>query len=317
MIADGKTVRVPPPLVTGDRVVVVSPAGPSSAKLIRGGERFLKRRGLVVIRGKHALERRGYLAGNDEDRLEDLNRALAHRKARAVFFTRGGYGTMRLLERVRLDPLRRYPKTLLGYSDLTPLLNHVHQQTGLVTYLGPMVASDMSRGLRGRTRSSYEMLVEQKGGPLRIAGPPGTAGERKRSGFLVPGNAEGLLVGGCLTMLAAVLGTPFQPDFRGKVLFWEEVNEPYYRIDRLLSQLRLAGAFDQLAGMIVGRLAHCGSKAPRRGESSRIFLEDQLGRERYPVYFGFPSGHGPMKVTLPIGLPALLDSDRGLVRIAG
>lgn len=303
--------RVPPPLVPGSTVAVLSPAGPVRAADLERGEAFLRARGYRVRRGRHTLSRRGYLAGTDRGRLADLQRAIDDPRLDAIFFSRGGYGTTRLLPRLDLSPLAERPRVLLGYSDLTVLLNLVTRRTGLVTYLGPMVAVDMGR-LRGRTLASFDALVGDGGGTFVLRCPPGRAPAGARRGFLRPGVVTAELAGGCLSMIVATLGTPFQPELAGKILFWEEVNEPAYRIDRMLTQLRQAGVLERLAGMVVGGLRGCGT-APGVPGGKRGLLDELLGTLDCPVFFGFPSGHGPQKIVLPIGLPVTLDARRGLV----
>ncbi len=307
---------VPPPLAAGDTVAIVSPAGPVSAGSLDRGQRFLEQRGYRVRRGRFALARHGYLAGTDRQRLADLNSAIAAPEVRAVFFSRGGYGTTRLLHDVDLAPLARRPKIFLGFSDLTALLNRITAEAGLVTYLGPMVASDMCRGLNGRTLSSFETMIEGRTGGVILRCASGRAAAGARRGFLRSGKATAELAGGCLSMIVAALGTGSQLSLAGRILFWEEVNEPAYRLDRMLTQLQQAGLLDDLAGMIVGGLRGCGTTTPGGGSGVRRFLDGLLGSVRCPIYFGFPSGHGAAKVVLPIGLPVTLDSDRGLVSYA-
>jgi muramoyltetrapeptide carboxypeptidase len=305
---------VPPPLRPGDTVAVLSPAGPVDAAALNRGQRFLEERGYRVRRGRHALARRGYLAGSDRQRLTDLNRAIADPGVQAVFFSRGGYGTTRLLPGLDLGPLCRLPKIFLGFSDLTVLLNRITAEAGLVTYLGPMVATDLNRGLSGRTLTSFETMIEGRRGGVLLRGTPGRAAAGARKGFLRTGTVSAELAGGCLSMIVASLGTDNQPELAGKILFWEDVNEPAYRLDRMLTQLRQAGLFDDLAGMIIGGLSGCGTAHPGGRGGVQRFLDGVLGPLRCPVYFGFPSGHGPAKVILPIGLPVTLDSGKGQVR---
>ncbi len=306
---------IPPPLRPGDTIAVLSPAGPVNSAELAAGERFLEQRGYRVRRGRHVMARHGYLAGTDRQRLADLNRAFADPRFQAIFFSRGGYGTTRLLPGIDLGPLAARPRIVLGYSDLTVLLNHITSETGLVTYLGPMVASDMSQGLRGRTLTSFEAMIEGRAGGISMHCQPGKAAAGARKGFLRCGTVTAELAGGCLSMIAATMGTRYQPKLEGKVLFLEEVNEPAYRVDRMLTQLTQAGLLNGLAGLIIGRLRGCGSRAPGGGGGLQRFLAWLLGSLRCPVYFGFPSGHGPEKVVLPIGLPVTLDSSRGLVAL--
>jgi muramoyltetrapeptide carboxypeptidase len=285
---------------------VVAPAGPIRPALLRTGLAYLSRRGYRIVPGRHLRARHGYLAGTDAQRAADLNRAMADPSLDAVVFARGGYGCARIVERLDFSPLRKKPKLFLGYSDLTAFYAALDRATGIPGFYGPMVLNFNAAGREFREPSLWSVMERRPGWnrfPLSARG------------VVRPGTAEGKLVGGCLSVLVSLVGTPYDVDTRGKILFWEEVDELPYRIDRMLNHLRMAGKFAGLRGMVVGRLHRC---PPTRGMPAltlREMLRDHLRGTRFPVVIDFPAGHAPGKVTLPLGLPARLSTSERALRI--
>ena len=297
---------LPPPLAPGGRIGVVAPAGPIRPSLLRQGLAYLRRRGYRIIEGKNLRARHGYLAGTDAQRAADLNRAIADPSLDAVIFARGGYGSGRILERLDFAPLRARPKIFLGYSDLTAFYAALQQATGIPGFYGPMVLNFNAPGKEFLEGSLWSVL-ERKQGWNRF---PFTA-----RGILRPGAGEGMLLGGCLSLLVSLIGTPYDLDTRGAILFWEEVDEQPYRIDRMLNHLKMAGKFKGLKGMIVGKLHRCETRGGGSSLPLRKILEDHLRGSSFPVVLDFPAGHAPSKVTLPLGLPARLDTRSRELRI--
>ncbi|HYV85878.1 MAG TPA: LD-carboxypeptidase [Patescibacteria group bacterium] len=285
-----------PALVPGDRIGVVAPAGPVRRGAMARGMAVLRARGFEVVPGAHLFDRRAYLAGADRDRAADLNRMIADPSLRAVWFARGGYGSHRIVEQVDFRPLRRRPKLLIGYSDVTVLQAAAWRQCRLSTLQGPMVAQ------LGEPRAydARSLWAAVSGEALEFALPART--------ILRPGRARAPIVGGCLAPLVALLGTPYMPPTAGAILFWEEVNEEPFRIDRMLAQLRLAGVLRHLAGMIVGRLVDCRARRPGQQVPLAAILATHLAGTRYPVVVDFPAGHCEGKRTLPLGRVARLDT---------
>lgn len=311
-----KVVVRAPRLAPASRVALVAPAGPLGERddLTRGIE-LCEALGWVAAPGVHTLERHGYLAGTDADRLEDLNAALRDPTIDAVWCLRGGYGILRILPQVDFEALARWPKPVIGFSDITALLLAVRQRTGLVTFHGPMARAPL-------TRFSHEHLLDV----LTRVEPAGSLGRLPvPENVLVPrtprivaihgGSAEGPLVGGNLTLLLALAGTPYFPDLDGALLFLEDVGEDLYRVDRLLAQLRLMGALERLAGVIVGQFTDM-----RKGTSDGALGFDEVlftyfGPLQIPVAYGFPIGHVDDQWTVPLGVRARLDADAGEVEL--
>ncbi|MDW7681092.1 MAG: LD-carboxypeptidase [bacterium] len=302
----------PPRLSTGDTVGLVSPASCAfEPSTIRSGMETLQTLGYKVKLGKYIREKYGYLAGTDEQRVEDLHQMFLDEEIRAIVALRGGYGSMRLLNQLDYSLIKNHPKILLGYSDITSLCLGIHAKTGLVTFHGPVAISSFSEYTR---HNFYKVVADNR--PLgEIAHPdPGTTlRPTAHLATIRPGKASGILIGGNLTLLTALLGTAYEPDFRKAILFLEETGEEPYDIDRMLTQLLLAGKLDQVAGIIFDRCPNCKPADYKPAFSVTFSLEevlnDRLGRLDCPVLFGLNLGHVADKPTLPIGIAATLDAD--------
>ncbi|HTS88187.1 MAG TPA: LD-carboxypeptidase [Gemmatimonadales bacterium] len=312
-----KTVIRPPRLRAGSRVALLAPSGPLSERddLTRALE-LCRAFQFEPIAGTHALERHGYLAGEDDARLADLNQALNDPSVDAIWCLRGGYGVTRILDRVETEGFVRRPKVVIGFSDVTALLLALHESAGVVTYHGPMSRSPLSLF----SRRHFELVLTRVGAPGLMGNPPTPSGvtvpRAPRIVALHPGVAEGPLVGGNLTLLMALAGTRHFPDLTGALLFLEDVGEDLYRIDRHLAHLRMLGALDRLAGVIAGQFTEM-----RRGtgDGGALALDEVLGTYLtplgIPVAMGFPIGHIEDQWTLPIGVRARLDAGAGEVEI--
>lgn len=294
----------PPALRAHPRVALVAPAGPLPEGAIDRALERLRGWGWEPQVGAYARGRLGFLAGTDEERLSDLNAALRAPDNDAVWCLRGGYGTMRILDRVDWAALRARPRPLVGFSDNTAL-HLAAWREGLVSFHGPHPAAAETTafslaGLRS-------LLTETRPAGV-LPFPEGSAG---RAATLVAGVAEGPLVGGNLSLLCATLGTPYAVQAEGTILFLEEVGEPLYRMDRLLSQLRLAGVLRGVAGVAVGAFSECPDEGRPGMPSTLDLLADHLTGLGVPVAVGFPVGHVPDNWTLPLGVRARLDATGG------
>ncbi len=293
----------PPKLRPGDTIGIVSPASPMIEERLEKGIAYLQKRGFRVLVGEHVHDRWGYLAGTDEARAADLHAMFANPDVKAIMSTRGGYGTPRLLRLLDYDLIGRNPKILVGYSDLTTLQLAIFAQTGLVTFSGPMVAVEMGKGIDPFTEAHFW--------PHLLAGETYSAFPSVEDAPLVrvrPGKATGRLLGGCLSMVNPLLGTPYQPDFEGSILVLEDVGEEPYRIDRYLSQFRAAGILEQVAGIIFSQFVDC-----EPGENPSLTLDEILEgytRDlRIPIVKNFLYGHQDKKLTVPLGALVTLDAD--------
>lgn len=284
---------------------VVAPSGAVDAERLAAGVGVLEGLGFRVVVGDRALARRGYLAGSDDDRRGDLQRMLDDGGIGAVFCARGGYGSQRVVPGLDLTALRRTPKPVVGYSDATALLSAV-LEAGVGAVHGPMVAADVARGLLPRSLDHLHRLLTDPGYRWEVEAPI----------TIRPGTARGPLTGGCLSVLVTLLGTPWAPSFDGAVLFLEDVHEWPYRLDRLLTQLRQAGAFDRVAGVVFGTMAACRAQD---GLDALAVVRDAFADAPFPVAFGLPAGHDPAEVdvenvALPLGALVELDAAAGRLR---
>ena len=295
----------PPRLRKGDLIGIISPAStPSAQEKIDLGVRYLERLGYRVKIGKHVMAQHGYLAGTDEQRAEDLNDMLRDRAVRAIFAVRGGYGTPRLLHLVDYRAVRRDPKIVVGYSDLTGLQLALYRRAGLVTFSGPMVAVEMWDSIDPFTEEHFWSVITS---PARIGPLKNPDGE-----LLTPynrGKASGRLLGGNFSLLASLLGTRFMPNLRHAILVLEDVDEAPHRVDRMFAQLYHAGITTAINGLVLGTFTDCVPSDPTKPHLTiSQVIEDAIQRVRCPVLSNLQYGHIAKKLTLPFGVEALLDS---------
>jgi muramoyltetrapeptide carboxypeptidase len=314
---DATAWRKPPALRPGDTIAFVAPAGPAqSAAPLREYASRLGKAGYKVVIPDGIARRSGFLAGTDDERAAELNAAIRDPKVRAIFPVRGGYGLTRILDRIDYAALRKDPKIVTGYSDLTALHLAIARHARVVSFHSPMPLSDLAKAgekyafaaasfRRALFADQYEKGVEGYAVGAPAGGP--------RPVKLVGGKARGRLMGGNLTLVCSTLGTPYAVRPEGAVLLLEEVNEAPYRVDRSLSQLRLAGVLGKVAGVIVGDF-----RAKDEGEARETdrVLRGYLGGLKVPVVMNFPAGHVAHNATLPHGALVEIDGDAAAVRVA-
>ena len=298
----GHAVR-PSALRPGDVVRVVAPAGKPSPTLIARGIEILTSWGLTVETAPHVFDQHGYLAGTDENRLADLNAALADPKVRGVFAARGGYGVQRIVDGVDVRAVRRDPKVVVGFSDITSLQDRLWRAARLVTIHGPMVNWSDSR--TGPDSAEALRRAVMTTDPITINRDPA----EPSAAVKVPGTARGTLLGGNLTLLDRAVGTADLPDLRGAILFFEEVDEPPYRLDGMLTHLRRAGALRSVAGVAIGQILN--SVTAPGGWDAATTLQDRLGDLGVPVVGGLRLGHGTGQLTIPLGAKATVNATAG------
>jgi muramoyltetrapeptide carboxypeptidase len=294
----------PPRLQAGDRVALLAPAGPVTAERLDTAIVRCRRLGLQPAPGAAVRRRSGYLAGPDASRAADFQAAVRDDDVAAIWAVRGGYGTMRLLASLDLEPLRRRPKPFIGFSDNTAL-HLALQRLGLVSFHGPHAGfPDFPEWTEACFRSV--LMADRPAGVLPAA-PSGSGAVVLRGG-----RARGRLLGGNLSLLAALCGTAYQPRCRGRILFIEDVAEPVYRIDRMLTQLQLAGVLDGAAGFALGLF----TRLPEgQAESLERLLRSRLSPLGVPAVLGLPFGHAGLNWTLPLGVDALLDGDAATLEL--
>jgi muramoyltetrapeptide carboxypeptidase len=285
----------PPRLRAGDLVALVAPAGPVPEDQAALTERILTGWGLRTRRGRHSLGRSGFLSGTDDERLTDLNAALRDPAVRGVMCLRGGYGSQRIVDRIDFAAVRADPKVVVGFSDITALHLALWCEARLATVHGP-VGVALREGTPAAEAVRRSMMTAE---PVVVTAGPTALG--------ITGRADGILLGGNLTLLAASCGTRHQPPVAGAILLLEEVNEPAYRVDRSLVQLRRAGWFDGVAGVAVGHFTNC--------PGADAVLAEHLGGLGVPVLGGLPIGHDLAQIAVGLGLPARIDTAAGTLTV--
>lgn len=287
----------------GERIGLLAPAGPLDEPGLDAACRQVEGLGFAPVLAQNARERRAYLAGSDAERAEGVSALLADRTVRGFIALRGGYGTLRILDAVRWGPLLLDPRPVVGYSDLTGL-HAALARLGIVSLHGPMAARPWPQ----TTRESLHRALTDPGpmGPIRW--PEGT-----RPRTVQGGRARGRLIGGNLSVMAALVGTPWAVDLEGAVLLVEEVGEAPYAIDRLLWQLRNSGALARVRAVILGEWVRCAGDDPDPSDPSRIL--QQAVQPGTPVLGDLPVGHGQQILTLPLGTLVEVDAEQGSVTV--
>ena len=292
-------------LPPGSLIGVIAPSGPVEPERFVAVAAMYQAQGYPYRLYPGCRARSGYLAGDDHTRLADLHKALADDDVAAIHCIRGGYGAMRLLDRIDVALVQRAAKLLIGYSDITAL-HALWAMAGLASLHAPMAASDIV--LPGREADRDALFALLRGGLHAgdVMAPKLDPAPRAQ-GLHIGGRAEGVLIGGNVSLVAALLGTPWAWRAQGAILFLEDVNEERYRLDRLLTQLRLAGVFDAVAGVVLGSFTESEAPLPLLHE----LLLPILAAHGTPLLAGWPAGHGTPNTPLPLGVRAALDADAG------
>jgi muramoyltetrapeptide carboxypeptidase len=307
-----RTVIKPPRLRPGDRIGMINPARAAfRVDPVEIQAESLAALGLVPVKGENFFKRRGYLAGTDEERAADINSFFADPTIKGLMGI-GGWGSARVLPHLDFDLIRANPKVLAGFSDVTVLLNAIHARTGLVTFHGPHP--------RMRFSADYFQRVLFDGEEVVFSNPREIADDemvqmRDRYATIHGGKSRGRLLGGNLTVLSAIVGTPFMPDLDGAILFLEDVREAVYRVDRMLTHFRLAGLLEGLEGFVFGQCTDCEPGTSYGSLTLEEVLEDHILPLGIPAYRGALIGHLKRQFTIPVGLEAEIDADAGTLRL--
>lgn len=285
---------IPRRLREGESIGVIAPAGPVTPLELQPSIEFLESSGHPIIPAPHIYRQQDYLAGEDHLRLEDFHAMFLNEKVKAIICVRGGYGSMRLLNDIDFDMIQEHPKIIVGYSDITALLLGLYQKTGLITFHGPVI-----REISKNNHKNLENLIKV----IRSGDQPDF--DLQEAKALKSGNAIGTLIGGNLSLICHLVGTPYLPSMKGALLFIEDCEEPIYRIDRMLNHLKLSGLLKEISGLIGGHFKDCGDQKA----IDQLILE-VVSDLNIPVVSGMSFGHGTVNTTLPIGCKAELDTKR-------
>jgi muramoyltetrapeptide carboxypeptidase len=296
----------PEKLKKGDTIGIISPSGAiKEDKLFQPAVHYFEEKGYKIRIAPHAADKKSYLAGSDKDRLSDLMSFFEDDSISAILCTRGGYGAYRLLSGIDYEKIKANPKIFLGYSDITALLVSILSNTGLITFHGPLFLSDfgINKVNNYTEKTFFDVLTGNVELPYKYINPINYVS-------INPGQAKGELIAGNLAVLTGLLGTPYFPDVTGKILLIEDIGEPLYKIDRMLMQLKLAGVFDKIAGLLFGEFTNVvksDSAEVNKLNPLDIVCELTSGL-KIPVGYGFPVSHAEMKATLPLGVKYYFNS---------
>ncbi|MBD1924552.1 LD-carboxypeptidase [Microcoleus sp. FACHB-831] len=309
-----QTILQPPRLKIGDTVGLINPASPIDAKDIEEVKQTLANLGLKVKLGAHILDRYGYLAGKDSDRAADVNAMFADSSVQAIIAVRGGWGCNRILPLINYSLIRQHPKILMGYSDITSLLLAIYAKSGIITFHGPVATSTWNQ-----FTVDYVKRILFNGEAATLQNPIYTGENlnqnKSRVEAIAPGKARGILLGGNLSVLAAMVGSNYLPNWERTILFVEEIGEEVYRVDRLLTQLKLAGILDRIAGFIFGQCTDCDPKGKEDSLTLAQVLSDRIQPLGIPAWYGSSIGHIKDKFTLPVGGLVEIDASKNIIQM--
>lgn len=294
----------PKALKKNSLIGLIAPAGPITESQLVEAQENLAEMGFRSTFTDRIFEKRGYLAGDDQTRLDDFHEAFANENIEAILCIRGGYGSARLLDVIDYELIKKHPKIFIGYSDITALLNAIWQRTGLITFHGVVGVSAFTSYSRQQFIST--LMNSSKNHKIEAA-------DNKHIDIISKGKCQGQLIGGNLSILNSLLSTPFEPHFDNKILFIEEVNEAPYKIDRMLTQLLLSAKIQKVSGIILGQFKGCDIDnediTSENSLSLRAVFEDRLSQLNVPVISGFSFGHIAEQALFPIGIKASFDTD--------
>lgn len=296
----------PVKLKRGDTVAISSPAGAVwDDELVKEFTAILEGIGFKVVYGKTLTEKEGYLAGSDELRAKELNDFFADQSVKAIFCAKGGWGCARILPLLNYDMIQKNPKVIMGFSDITSLLIGIYAKTGLVTFHGPVGNSSW-----GDFSMTYVKKVLMSSAPVVCEHP--VSGDEKFT-TITSGQTKGILIGGNLSVVTSILGSEYVPVWKNKILFLEETGEEPYRLDRMLTQLKLCGVLDSISGFIFGKCSKCEAEEPEKAFTYQQVLEQHIKPLKIPAFYNSMIGHVRDKFTLPLGIEATMDADKGMI----
>lgn len=298
----------PKALVPGDYIGICAPAGALRREAeIPEFTAILKKMGFRVKVGPNCTKKFGYFAGTDEERASDFMQFIQDQEVKAIFFLRGGWGCARILEHLDFGTIRENPKIIMGFSDATTLLNAITVKSSLVTFHGPSGNSSWND-----YSINYIRQLLMDGSPVHYK----NTAEDEAIITYAPGISSGYLWGGNLSVITSLIGSEYLPILSPCILFLEDVGEEPYSIDRMLTQLKISGILDRVAGVILGNFRNCEAEEPERSFTLHEVFQQHFGNFRKPVYYGAQIGHTVNKFTIPVGIPAEMNADKGTIKLS-
>ncbi len=307
------TTVLSPALRKGDRVGLVAPASAFDKEGYEKAIAHLSSWGLRIKEGKHLHDKYGYLAGKDADRVSDLHEMYLDPEVKAIWCIRGGYGVTRILPLLDYGLISAHPKPVIGYSDITALIHAIHLNTGIVGFHGPIGKGPSDPYSREMLRQT--LFTERAMPTISYHTLSNVEGDIYTPEVIAPGNAEGVLTGGNLTLLSALSGTPYHWDAKGKLVFIEDVGEKPYRVDRMLTTLLQSSHLSEAAGILLGIFRGCEKKPMDDSLTLKQVIKDRLGTLGIPVFYGFTFGHIDRMCTFPVGVKARWEMDKRILKL--
>lgn len=296
-------------LKSGDLIGIISPAStPNDHSLIEKGIKYIESFGFRTLPGKNLGKTRGYLAGSDKERVDDIHQMFSNKKVKSIICLRGGYGAFRLLDKIDYQIIKKNPKIFVGFSEITALQMAFLQKANLITFAGPMVASNFASEISEFTEENFWFSVTSQNKSIEINFSKYQIISKQKTGI-----TSGRLIGGNLAVLTAMIGSRYLPSLKNNILFLEEISEPPYKIDRMLNQLRLSGIINEVNGIILGNFIDC-EESDKKKKSLTLteVLKDYFGELKVPVIHSFPHGHSKNIITFPIGIKINVNADKGI-----
>jgi len=303
-----KTVK-PSKLLSGDLIGLISPASPVADPVrIEKAVAYLEKLGYRVEVGKNVGNKIGYLAGTDEERLDDFHSMFSNKEVKAIICLRGGYGTPRIVDGIDYKLIAKNPKIFVGYSDVTAIQMAIYKKTGLVTFAGPMAAVDLWNDINRYSEELFWRILTSNKKLGRLALP-----ENAEMKTVTKGKMKGRILGGNLALITAMMGSPFLPKFDDSILMLEDVSEVPYRLDRMFNQLKVADVFNKVEGVLLGQFTDCEAKDDDPTFTVAEVMENYFRKLKIPVVENFPHGHVKEKATVPFGIEIKVNGDKNFV----
>ena len=300
----------PKPLQKGDKVAIIAPASPSDKNLIDKCIASLNELGLKVVIGESCLSEHGFLSGTDDIRANDINCMFADKNIKGIFALRGGYGCARLLDLIDFKLIKKNPKIFIGYSDITALHIAINQKSKLITYHGPMISTELIKGLDEYSADYYKKFIFEHEKIEELLNPEGNSLEIINNGI-----ASGELIGGNLSLICSSLGTKYEINTKNKILFLEEVDEAPYKVDRMLTHLKQSGKLKEANGIILGAFTNCIAPNNKKSLSLQEVFNEIILPLKKPTISNLACGHCLPTLTLPLGEKVLLDANNKKIKI--
>jgi muramoyltetrapeptide carboxypeptidase len=297
-------------VVNNGTVGIISPAYIPVDERMEKGIQYLNEKGFAIKTASNVGKTHGYFAGTDQERLDDFHQMFADPEIDFIICARGGWGGLRMVDKIDYKLIQGNPKLIVGYSDITTLQLALWTKAGIPSLSGPMVGVEMGKGILPFTEQHFWEQILNKAPEYKF--------DFKMTDSIVlnTGEAEGTLLGGCLSLVSHLLGTPYSPDYSGAILFLEDVGEKPYKIDRYLAHLKQAGVFDKINGLILGDFIDCEPEEDEVSFRLDEILDEYFSCAGYPVLKNFPYGHGDLKFSMPIGVKTSINTDKGELKFA-